>query len=245
MHKYSIALAVALVLMTNMVIFWQVTNNISNSQRSIILSERELQAPYYYNRTSSKHSNALTMHLKWRGDNDMQNHILTDEEIKKLNINLHDKNSKTAVYFAVELNGAAYQQAIATLADKINLADAEKQKQHLTEELELFRQTSTRLYYLDAALSADSLLAHYQTRDDVLILRGTVFINSYNSTHTANLISNDQQQMQLSKPLTDKLVQILGSDDIISSHSQLPRYQIKLAEGGNYNPWISDVMPLE
>ena len=120
-----------------------------------------------------------------------------------------------------------------------------KQKQQLTEEFDLFRQTSTRLYYLDAALSADSLLAHYQTRDDVLILRGTVFINSYNSTHTANLISNDQQQMQLSKPLTDKLVQILGSDDIISSHSQLPRYQIKLAEGGNYNPWISDVMPLE
>lgn len=272
---------IALILATNLVALAGVAYNYSGEPESVLkLSQRELSLPYY---AINQHDNSgIGLSLRWRTLNAGSNTpnefgmhsgwgggVSTWLDQAKLAVlgfdvskpvdstegRLHyNKLLSKEVLLVLELDGAAYQSALArakeaaeqeqsifaTNPDNPKLMERAKAANHryLQEA-----QENSRLFAIDAGLDNTALRAKYADRTRYLIVRGQVRpqINEIDhKPHLTGYISRlniGEINVPLSfRPLFEPMLRESGR-----RMQGTPHYDVTLAYGKRFEPWITAV----
>lgn len=200
---------------------------------------------------------------------------LNAEKLKELGFNIdHDIQSKNKVYrsgrflaknvfIVLENNGEAYRESVKraknileTKKDAVGLDPGNKdlldKLERAEEQLRRERLTASRLFAIDAGLNPQKLREKYHDRTRFIITKGLVKIRY---THKAK--KEDEVDIfgyikslnikRIHVPLKQRKIfdTILNRDKLKRSEFRPPRYQVELAYGGRFEPWIMSVQLLD
>lgn len=281
-HTRFIIAGVALILVTNVVALAGVAYNRSGEPESNLkLSQRELSLPYY---AINEHDNSgISLSLRWRtlntdsdtpygfgmyypGWHGATSTLLDQAKLATLGFDVskpldsaegrlhYNKLLSKEVLLVLELDGAAYQSALAQakvaaeheqslfVADPGNPKLKERAKtanEHYLQEA----QENSRLFVIDAGLDAPSLRAKYVDRSRYLIARGQVRPQLNEIDHKPRLsgyisrLNIDEVNVPLSfRPLFEPMLREGGRRTQSALH-----YEVILTYGKRLEPWITAV----
>jgi len=273
---------VALILATNVVALAGVAHNRSGEPESNLkLSQRELSLPYY---AINEHDNSgISLSLRWRtlnADSDTPygfgmhypgwrgatSTLLDQAKLAALGFDVskpvdaaegrlhYNKLLSKEVLLVLELDGAAYQSALAhakvAAEHEQSLFAADPGNPKLNEHAKTANerylqeaQENSRLFVIDAGLDNTALRAKYADRTRYLIVRGQVRPQLNEIDHKPHLsgyisrLSIDEVNVPLSfRPLFEPM---LRESDRRTQSTQ--HYEVTLAYGKRFEPWISAV----
>jgi hypothetical protein len=271
----------ALILATNLVALAGVAYNHSGEPESVLkLSQRELSLPYY---AINQHDNSgISLSLRWRtlnADSDTPGGFrggytgwrgasawLDQAKLAALGFDVskpldstegrlhYNKLLSKEVLLVLELDGAAYQSALARAKEAAeqeqSLFAANPDNPKLKERAKTANdrylqeaQENSRLFAIDAGLDAAALRAKYAGRTRYLIVRGQVRPQLNEIDHKPRLsgyisrLSIDEVNVPLSfRPLFEPMLRESGRRT-----QNTPPYEVSLAYGKRFEPWIAAV----
>lgn len=261
MRNRLIGIGFATVLLTNALVLGNVFYNRSGSPDSqLALSEREFQQSW---RGQSKENSGVALMLHWR----VIPHIeygasynryatpawLDQQKMQTLGFSAAHNPDETRyvsvekeVILVLELNGAAYQQAVrdaqnnlARLSDPANsephnITDARaKQEQFKNAERELADEQSlaSRLFVVDAGQSAAELRVRYPDRQRYALVRGLI-------QETRQYAENNASKMQFVGLISQIYSRNIHIPQEFESAAKAPRFTAQVAFGKKLEPWV-------
>jgi len=248
---------------TNIIVLWGVAANRSGKPEAhATLTQRELALPYRMHEENS----GLALQLEWRVPEDLTSSYrwnspawLDSEKLEALGFDLSQKNISKQVFIVLEYDGKLYKQSLEKA--KLKLKEAENSLKlnpenknlrndlkYAKEQLEQERHQNTRLFAMDAGLDADRLRLKYKDRSQFIIAKGlisTVFNASENSQKISGYISkilttNIYVPLKY-RPIFDALTPRYQQN---KQDMSFPRFEVSLAFGNRFEPWITDVKAL-
>jgi hypothetical protein len=261
------AAALVVLIATNLLVLGGVAVNRSGTPSSrLTLTERELGLGH---RVPAENS-GLSLHLSWRilpriKGEEIAGHWgppdwfdadkLTDLgydvaeliRLKESGKYSWDTLSKE-VYIVLELEGAPYREALRRAQLNVDGA-AESELEAARRRLQRERKQMSRLFAIDAGLDPTALRRRYGDRQRYLIAKGLV-VPSCSSAEGKLTLSGRIRRLsveQIHVPLDRRRVFDLlpsgyeGEADAVRG----PRYQVTLAYGKRFEPWIAAGAPLD
>lgn len=262
----------ALLVVTNAVVLGGVRYNRSGSPDTLItLSERELELPFWRHKENSGLNLHLDWRSLARQESDESSSrwgspawFTRDKLLElgfsadQLNDDENDKGTRSkalpkSVFIVLELDGPTYQEALRRAERKVAQEEAREVKddqeikwarERLTEE----RLSHSRLFAIDAGRDPKQLRQRYADRDRYLIAAGQVRPSwHYNDKvrGTYGTIS-ELSVKEIHVPLSQRQIfaDLLNKEGQFSSDEKGPRYQVVLAYGKRYEPWLKTVSAL-
>ena len=162
------------------------------------------------------------------------------------------------VFLVLENNGAAYQEALlraekalAQAEDRLRADRSDKQRQeavkNATQRLERERITASRLFAVDAGLDPARLRETYADRARFIIAKGLVKPTYDYGKHRRRVQGYIQRLSveDIHVPLEHRklLDALIAKDHSRREADAPPRYDIALAYGRRFEPWIVTVTP--
>lgn len=256
-------LALLLILMTNGVILSGVFGNrLGEPQAQLKLTERELAL------VSPKESSSLGFRLHWKTLPDAETpeyqhyfSFLTESKLLALGVEVEElkqkpkesrKNTKEKEVFVVlELEGKHYQMALRRAQnhlEQLALAEPDNKEQinDAKRELQRVQQGESRLYLIDAGLDAQELRELYPSRTQYLITKGILKTYFSQQNSEERLVGRIQRlsvtDLHLPLPYKKTLEGIITRN--WSERDLPPRYQVQVSYGNRFEPWVTEVQPL-
>lgn len=164
------------------------------------------------------------------------------------------------VYIVLELDGPSYKEMLRRAEMAVDEASAEytggytdetqrKKLEHAKADLERERQEKTRLFAIDAALDPQALRARYGDRGRFIIARGRVKPTyTYAQWGLAQKVGGTIERLSVEKIHVSRdmrgVFEALPPALDGGEAAKAPRYQVELAYGDRYEPWIVSVNPI-
>ncbi len=265
MKRFGLYIAIAIVMITNVIILSGVAYNRSgNPEFSIDLTERELPLKHI-----SKENSGLFLSLNWNmqgktinGSNSPKNNWLNKSKLEQLGFNtsfpLDTKRSWEQYYsqlpkeafIVLEYEGDAWEKwetklknEIRTLKEKLGKETIKKsinfQKRRI-RNLEWDLYYKSRLYAIDAGINLFSLKEKYPNQSNYLIVPGTIKIQKY------NLSEFNSEGKKINKPYLSGYIKELSIMDIYVPSDQkdilknlpprVPKYSNEKMDGIEIKP---------
>ena len=262
-----LAAGIALILLTNVIVIGGALYNRSGEPDAVlVLSERELSLRSW----DRKENSGLSLILNWRGNYYDAQTWLGPEKLRELGYKLIDSDDRHAIskyvskqlpraaWVVLEFDGASYQAAIQEAQDRYQeeqrlLPDDEDSKtqkfrlEDAEQNLEWIKQSSSRLYAIDAGLDPVQLRQRYPDRSHYIVTSGIVKLSYDYDENTRERLRgyiSDINVNSIHIPLEHRAV----FDSLPETkyrkrgpyHQRVfePRYQVELAYGRRYEPWI-------
>jgi len=164
------------------------------------------------------------------------------------------------VFIVLEKDGPSYREAVrraeqslAHEEDRLRANSADKQLQEAVENaakrLERERTAASRLFAVDAGIDPTRLRERYSDRGRFVIAQGLVKPAYIYSKHRKRVRGYIQRLSvaDIHVPLAHRelLDAVMAKNRIRESDSEPPRYEIELAYGRRFEPWIVSVKALE
>lgn len=267
-----LATGIALILLTNVIVIGGAMYNRSGEPEAVLtLSERELSLRNW----NQKENSGLSLGLDWRGQYYDNLELLGPGKLRELGYKLIDSDDRQensqyarkqlprAAWIVLEFDGASYQAAVQEAEGRYQEEkrllpgneDSETQEKRLKsaeENLEWLKESSSRLYAIDAGLDPAQLRQRYPDRSHYIVTAGIVNITyDYDSNNRERIKGyiSDINVDSIHIPLEHRVVfdslperQYRKRDPYYYSQPVFkPRYQVKLAYGRRYEPWIVNV----
>ena len=261
-RKHTLVAGVALIAAVNILVLAGVAYNRSGEPEcSLRLSERELRVPHVWR--GSKENSGLALHLEWRvlptespasrlypwrySSYGIAPDWLNEAKMATLGFDIsrqsnridsrrgYDRQLPRDVLLVLELNGAAYQAALARAAQYGGTgSDGEKV---LKEE----QEASSRLFVVDAGLDRAMLRAGYPDRGRYAIVRGQVRAAWQNKNKTDVLAGyvTDVSVSHLNVPLELKDAFDGAAETHVEREKKIVRYDVDVAFGQRLEAWIT------
>ena len=252
-------LAFLLIIITNIFILVGVSSNRSEITSSVVLTERELQMPYYSNEENS----GVSLSIKWRvldKNQKASNHYnkqaswLDKNKLEELGFNIQkitkQKNYKPSpkkeVLLVLEYDGKSYQKALKQV--KQNLLDKEEKgkKREIKDAkkaLHVEQNSASRLFVIDVDKNYNTLRNRYHDSSKYIIIKG--IIKAYYNLNTKDLYGYIDNISVTSLHVELKYRQLLSKitkNKVLKYNSDAkPRYTVKVEYGSRYEPWINSV----
>ncbi|MFY9261982.1 MAG: DUF4824 family protein [Gallionella sp.] len=265
MRNRLIGIGFAIVLLTNVLVLGNVFYNRSGSPDSqLALSERELTKSW---RGQSKENSGVALMLHWRVIPRIEHGAsynryamdsrspawLDQQKMQTLGFSTAHNQDETRyssvekeVILVLELNGAAYQQAVSAAQKNVmRLTDAansehdkttdarakQEQLKNAQQELAEEQSRASRLFVIDAGLDATALRARYPDRQRYALMRG--------------LIQESRQYLENKPQLFGYISQVHNREIHIpqefASVTTAPHYTAQVAFGSKLEPWVVGV----
>ena len=273
--KRLFALACGLVVFTNIFVLFSVwQNRTAPADFKGVLTERELTLPWWSNKENSGLALRLHWRLyddevigssgspPW----------LDDDKLRQLGYAIPSQADERRrqrsrrflpreVLVVLEYDGPTYQKALA--AAKRELADEEKALQEgegslksrqeavkrAQESLAAEQQQRSRLFAIDAGLDGQALRRKYPEQSRYLIAPALlrVRMSSYRQEPLARASISRLLVSKIHLPLRHKrqLERLLGPNPHRNGESKEPRYQVQLAYGRRYEPYVEGIEALQ
>ncbi len=237
-----------------------------------LLSERELSLPYgTSSRDNSGLSLRINWHTLSRDANSTNRYYdyrspawLDADKLESLGFDLQArlKSRKKPVskelFIVLEFEGNAYQEALRRAQYAYDNAEAHYQLrtqnnmlaqnnyQSTKDRLEQLRTIESRLYAIDAGNDPKQLREHYSDRAKFIIVKG-VIRPDYGYIHTKEKLFGHISRLSINRvhvPLKyRKLFDAISEQNKLQRGERVPpRYELKLAYGSRYEPYIDSVM---
>jgi hypothetical protein len=152
------------------------------------------------------------------------------------------------VYIVLELGGAPYREALRRAQIQFD-ADAERDLDAAKRKLQREQNQMSRLFAIDAGSDPLELRQRYGDRQQYLIAKGQV-VPSFSTHKKKRVVTGRIRKLSIEKiyvPL--KWHQVFESlpprNDWKTNKITGPRYQVRLAYGQRFEPWIEAVAPLD
>jgi len=264
-----VSLGFVVLLVVNLYVLYRVASNRSGKPEALVkLTERELELPLRINKENS----GLYLLLDWRVINDSGNfgHFspvwLNEKKLGELGFSASNKKfnrleTTKEVFIVLENNGEHYRQVIEKAEkellkekslfeedreDKKLLARKEAAEKHLKYE----RLNASRLFVIDAGLNPDKLRKKYADRTRYIITRGLVWPsnNAAPGSRKPTGVIGMSNAERIHVPLEHrKVLDAIMAQNKSDIHDQFapPRYEVELAYGSRFEPWIVSVTSLE
>jgi hypothetical protein len=261
------AVALILVVAANAIVLGMVAVNRSGAPQSrLALSEREVGLAYRRIRENSGRS----LHLSWRilprdekeaytgpwgtpawFDADK----LTELGYEVANLLRLEESGKyrwdtlsKEVYIVLELGGAPYREALRR-AQLIYDAESERDLDAAKRKLQREQKQMSRLFAIDAGLDPADLRRRYGDRQRYLIAKGQV-VPSFSTHKKKRDVAGRIRKLSIERiylPLKWHRVfdALPPKNDWKTNEIGGPRYQVRLAFGKRFEPWIEAVAPLD
>lgn len=251
------------------------SNRSGEPESQITLTERELQLPYKIYKENSGLSLRLkwrTFSDKKNGNYRSGSPAwLNSQKLNSLGFNPSSNNNldidtsslkrpiPKEVFIVLENNGEPYQQSVKraekTLEkeeilfksnpdDERLLNNVERAKKILNRE----RIKESRLFAIDAGLEPDKLRKKYKDQNRFIITKGIIKARyTYNNDKKIFAYVSRLSLKNIYVPLKHRKIfdSILNSSKSKINGIQPPRYEVKLAFGSRFEPWIMSVRPIE
>jgi len=176
----------------------------------------------------------------------------------------YDRQSARAVFVALELEGPAFERALAQRVERLEAELAElREKGEAATEIELVERLirvaptqASRLFLVDADRDASALRARHPDRDRVAILRGLVGVRAIASgVEPARLegrvleifpsaLSVPPRWLPAIRDLSATPLAGRGAADGLTIFDAPPRYRVRVAFGRSCEPWIESIEPI-
>lgn len=274
-QHWPLWLGVALILLVNVIVLAGAGWNRSGEPGSLlVLGERELVDPYG-NYHSSENS-GMALRIDWRmagssgrwhypglPDQDPDAHNwLTEEKMTALGFtpylrrgskyaDAYWNNADRELFVVLELDGPAWQQALAAARAELATAEAhagaiadEKTAEQLKlarEQLQSEEQRASRLFAIDAGLDPQALRAQYPDRSRYAVVRGRILPFMKDTPQGQQLrgyiselgVATVHVPVQFQQPLRGTVAAPAAR-----------RYRATLAWGRRFEPWLVDLQGL-
>ena len=266
-------IAFLLLAVTNLFVLLCVYSNRSGEPEALlILTERELQAPYQI----SEENSGLFLNIIWRSigkKNELYRftnwHIpgwLDAEKLKSLGFdidtysekNYDDRHAYSRVkecFVVLEFNGETYRTHLKEALETLQSNPENKTTQNLykreEERVDALQNYDTRLYAVDAGIDPQTLKEKYADGSKYIITKaqirvsftpGTKEVYGYISRLSVGKVHVPRKFRQVIDPIlhfTHRKGRSVRRDETITPHP--PRYQVKIAYGKRYEPWIISI----
>ena len=260
---------VGLIVMVNAIVLGGVAYNRSGEPESMLrLSERELSAPM--RRYSNKENSGLALSLNWRvlpraahgvnrpswGYGESPDWLDRDKIValgfeRSVLGQFPDAPSRVRqplprdVLLVLELDGAAYQAALAQAAQSMAAASAES-KARAGDALKREQGESSRLFVVDAGLNLATLRAQYPDRSRYAIVHGQVRVNWAMDKNRAVPIAfvSGVDPDSLHVPVGWRHV-FDGAPAVARAGQASAHYAVEVKFGKRLEPWISQATHVE
>jgi hypothetical protein len=236
-------------------------NRMGGTTSQLTLTERELSFPYY--RGAHKENSGISLSIKWRTPTE-KNEIyspyhsrsvnITKEELLALGFDENDVKDNFGVepqelFWALEFDGALHKAEIkkASEAYQIQPADFEGKairlgdyKKELKKNEQREKISNSRLFFIKASASYESLQAQFTDQQNVIIVKGLAkpYPNSHNKTYKLQL--NNLSVRNIMIPLEFSGV-FASLERLDRQYITPPRYSVDLNWGKRLEPWAVDV----
>lgn len=152
------------------------------------------------------------------------------------------------VYIVLELGGEPYREALRRAQIQFD-ADAERDVEAAKWKLQREQNQMSRLFAIDVGLDPSALRQRYGGRQRYLIAKGQVVPN-FASHKKKRVVSGRIRRLSIEKiyvPLKWHRVfdSLPPKNDWKTNKIGGPRYQVRLAYGQRFEPWIEAVAPLD
>jgi len=261
--------------LTNIAVISGVASNRSGEPESqITLSERELQLPYKIYKENSGLSLRLKWRTFSENKNGNYRSgspaWLNSQKLNSLGFNPSTNNSldidtsslkrpiPKEVFIVLENNGEPYQQSVKraekTLKKEERLFKLNPDDEHLfknvkraKEVLNRERIKESRLFAIDAGLEPDKLSKKYNDQNRFIITKGIIKARYTNNDKKIFAYISRLSLKNIYIPLKHRKIfdSILNSRKSKMNGIQPPRYEVKLAFGSRFEPWIMSVSPID
>ena len=261
--------SLALLLITNVYVLSVVAYNRSGEPECLInLTERELILPYRIHKENS----GLSLYLEWRTLNRDEKSAsyagwgspawFTEEKLKELGFSDNELETEDSyrrplpkdAYIVLELGGKAYQEAIRRAEQDVAQEEAkepidEQEIKWARQRLEKERLMASRLFAIDAGLDPKQLRQKYPDTSLFVISPGQVRTSSYYDRSSGekrhgSITGLNVESIHVSLNQRQMFAKFIEDDTLGSNGNAGPRYQITLAYGKRFEPWIKSVSAL-
>ena len=267
--------AFLVLVVTNFIVLLGVYSNRSGEpERQLILTERELQAPYRI----SEENSGLFLTIVWRSlgeKNELYRFTnwhtpgwLDAEKLKSLGFDIDAYSKKTyddrhaysrvkECFVVLEFNGETYRTHLKEALETLQSNPENKTTQNLykreEERVEALQNYDTRLYAVDAGIDPQTLKEKYADGSKYIITKAQIRVSftpgskevyGYLSRLSVSKVHVPHNFRQVIDPIlhfTHKKGTSFRRDDTTTTHP--PRYQVTIAYGKRYEPWIISIEP--
>jgi Domain of unknown function (DUF4824) len=264
-----------LLVITNIVVLAGVFSNRSGTHdATLTLTERELPLPYIHRKENSElalriawRSPSEEREYYDRGTPSW----LNTAKLRELGFNLDEIGNRMKpehtyrrplpkeVFIVLEYDGSFYQTAVQQAEENLakqeprykeypNDKRVENTYKNAKNRLQEERISKSRLFAVDAGRDPRLLRKKYSDRSRYVITKGVVRVISYYNKEKQVLGSITKLSVAtLHVPLSQRKTfdSILAQHTLTFNAIHPPRYEVKLAFGSRFEPWILSVHPLE
>lgn len=259
-HRVLI-LGLALILLTNIVVIAGALGNRSGEPECVLtLTERELPR-----RNWRRENSGLSLQLNWNGSYTVGRDWLDIEKLSELGFKPVDTEDRRAViryvektlpksvYIVLEFNGTAYQNAVReaeeTLAEESRVLSRGLRTQsqvtavqNAERNLDRLKNSASRLYAIDAGLDPGVLREQYEDTSRYIIAGGLLRLNYTGFRNSPEPYRGHISQIDVTRihvPLQHReVLDKLSARRYPRDFNSTPRYQVELAYGNRYEPWL-------
>lgn len=249
----------AVIILVNMWVLAGVFLNKSEITSKVVLSERELTVPYFYDTENSGLSLRIDYRFltndgdgeefyrwhspKWLDKEKMQSLGFSEKELSLENT---DSLAEKEVFIALELDGAAYQESLNKAKRKyeqtllgLEQDEIKYAKNHLLQE----EKNSSRLFAIDADANLDVLQGRFHQQNNVIITRAVISTTRWQGKSSTGfkvgrIDSLSVSHLYVPYPMNEKVksLELRDYDDF-----QPSRFDVAVNIGAHLTPWISDI----
>ena len=253
--KKLFLIAFLVLVVTNLFVLLGVyTNRSGEPEAQLILTERELQAPYQI----SEENSGLSLNIIWRS-------LGKKNELQRFR-SCYAYSTTKECFIVLEYNAEAYNTLREETLEELKIKEEalksdpdNKSKQDLykreKERLESIQNYDTRLYAIDAGTDPQLLKAKYADGSKYIITKAQIRASfTYDTKEVEGFISSlsvaqlhvPTEFRQVIDPIlhyTQKSGTSFRRNDNTTPHA--PRYKVTIAYGKRYEPWIISIEPFK
>lgn len=261
MKKYLL-IGLLIIIGTNLAILTGVAyNRMGDATAQLTLTERELSFHNYSG--LHKENSGISLSIKWRTPTEenepyslyhLKSVNITKEELLALGFDENDVKDNFFIepqelFWALEFDGNLHKAEIkkASEAYQTQLADFEGKaikfgdyKKKLKNNLQREKISNSRLFFIEASASYESLQSKFSDQQNVIIVKGLgkPYPNSHNKTYKLQLNNLSVRNIMIPLEYSDIFygLEPIDRQDIIA-----PRYSIDINWGKRFEPWVVGV----
>lgn len=251
-----------LVVVVNVWVLTVVWLNRADPTGNIVLSERELDVPYYYDDENSGISLGIKYRFLSHDGNDsgfysasnpewldtakMISLGFTEAELYPLQAN---SNMVKEVFVVLQLDGDAYRESLRRarreheqqLLKKVE--DRSSNVEFLKNKSQREEKVNSRLFVIDAETDLEALQVRYKNSYNVMYTKAIIstlswYSNIKSEKSAGRIDSLSVSGLYVPYPLNEKIksLELRDYDDF-----QPSRFEVKLKIGAHLTPWVSDI----
>lgn len=268
MRKYIIIGLVILIGSNVLALSGVVYNRMGEPKVNLTLSEREFSLRG--NSIRNNENSGMSLRLKWRTPQEETteyyfNHHEVSSSREALEFlgfsNLDEAYNYRAesleLYWAMELNGESYLNEVAKAQkllrdEKAAIAEQNSANQNqyakdkvkrLTKRAQEAQHVDSRLFFLEASASYETLLEKYESHENVFVIKGIAkpFLDGQNDQYRLILQHALGEEIMVSTDHSDSLKKLESHP---KNALRKPRFNAQIAWGKKLEPWLVEIQKI-